>query len=84
MTGSSSFFPVSVRGIAGTTSTESGMWRGESDARSAAAMRARSSSSTIASAAGTTNRISSPAPPSASSRCTTRLSAISGKVSTTV
>ena len=48
LTGSSSFFPVSVRGIAGTTSTESGMWRGESDARSAAAMRARSSSSTTA------------------------------------
>ena len=30
MTGSSSFLPVSVRGIAGTAATVSGTWRGES------------------------------------------------------
>ena len=47
MTGASSFLPVSVRGIAGTAAIVSGTWRGESCERSAAAIRARSSSSSV-------------------------------------
>ena len=41
-TGTSSFFPVSVRGIAGTATTVSGACRGESAVRSAPLMRASS------------------------------------------
>src|SRR3989304_20716 len=45
LTGTSSFFPVSVRGIAGTATTVSGAWRGESDVRSAPLIRASASAS---------------------------------------
>ena len=40
LTGSSSFLPVSVRGIAGTATIASGAWRGESALRSVAGIRA--------------------------------------------
>ena len=40
MTGASSFFPVSVRGIAGTARIVSGTWRGESCERRLRLMRA--------------------------------------------
>ena len=65
LTGSSSFFAVSVRGIAGTASTVSGTCRGESAPRSAVMIRVRSASSKLTPSASTTNRISSPGPPSA-------------------
>ena len=80
LTGASSFLPVIVRGTAGTATIASGTWRGESSERSAPAIRARSSSSSSRSPASATKRISSPAPPSSSSRCTTRLSATSGEL----
>ena len=47
LTGTSSFLPDSVRGIAGTASMRSGTWRGDSSTRRAAAMRARRSSSSV-------------------------------------
>ena len=45
MTGTSSFLPDSVRGIAGTAWIASGTWRGDSSARRARAIGARSASS---------------------------------------
>ena len=63
LTGPSSFFPVSVRGTAGTATIASGRWRGESSERSISLMRARSAASSRAPSRMTTNRISSPGPP---------------------
>ena len=60
MTGASSFFPVSVRGIAGTARIASGTWRGESCERRLRLIVPRSSSSSSTPSARTTNSTSSP------------------------
>ena len=90
-TGSSSFLPDSVRGITGTTSIESGTWRGDSSEASARLMRPASSSSSTTPSRRATNSTSSPMPealtrPTAgsSSTWTTSESATSSNPSTTV
>src|SRR5690606_9618337 len=80
--GSSSFLPVRVYGTFASGRIRSGRWRGESRVRIVRAIVSRNASSSGPRPAVTTNRMSSPGPPAASSRCTTRLSATPSSSST--
>ena len=88
LTGSSSFLPLNVVGIAAIWWISSGTWRGESPVRNPSRMRRRTGSSGASPSASpppnTTNSTSVPgSSASDDSRCTTRLSTTPSIASTT-